>query len=183
VDRPAPKPFDTVRDTARAAPPTEAGRAEARRASTMDMYVATPISGTAIALTEVPDPIFSQLMVGPGAAIDPDRKPQVVLAPIAGTLVKLKPHAFVVAGLGGKGVLVHLGIDTVNLEGRGFELIAKEGEELRAGQPVVTWNPAEVERGGLSPIVPVIALDAEAGAIDAVVGGPVLAGDELFHWR
>jgi sugar PTS system EIIA component len=149
----------------------------------MDMYVATPLSGTAIGLTEVPDPVFSQLMVGPGAAVDPDRVPQIVVAPIAGTLLKLKPHAFVVARPDGRGVLVHLGIDTVNLDGRGFELIAVEGEEVRAGQPVVAWNPADVEAEGLSAIVPVIALDAEREQIDAIAAGTVVAGDQLFHWR
>jgi PTS system N-acetylglucosamine-specific IIA component len=149
----------------------------------MDMYVATPLSGTAITLAEVPDPVFSASMVGPGAAIDPERREQAALAPIAGTLVKLKPHAFVIIDAGGRGVLVHLGIDTVNLEGAGFELIAVEGESVAAGQPVITWNPADIEAGGLSPICPVIALDAEADRIGALVLGPVRAGDQLFHWR
>jgi PTS system glucose-specific IIA component len=149
----------------------------------MDIYVATPLSGTAIGLAEVPDPVFSQAMVGPGAAIDPERRLQAALAPIAGRLVKLKPHAFVVASDDGRGVLVHLGIDTVNLDGRGFELIATEGDELRAGQPVITWNPADIEAGGLSPICPVIALDAESEQIDAIAAGQVKAGDQLFHWR
>jgi PTS system N-acetylglucosamine-specific IIA component len=149
----------------------------------MDIYVATPLAGTAIGLAEVPDPVFSQSMVGPGAAIDPERRLQAALAPIAGTLVKLKPHAFVVTSPDGRGVLVHLGIDTVNLDGEGFELIAAEGEELRAGQPVVTWNPADVEAGGLSPICPVIALDAESDRIDAIASGELEAGDQLFHWR
>lgn len=149
----------------------------------MDMYVATPLSGTAVGLAEVPDPVFSQSMVGPGAAIDPDHVPQIVVAPIAGRLLKLKPHAFVVAGPDGKGVLVHLGIDTVRLDGRGFELIAREGEDVAAGQPIVGWNPAEIEAEGLSAMVPVIALDAGTDQIDAIANGSVRAGDQLFHWR
>ena len=149
----------------------------------MDIYVATPLAGIAIGLAEVPDPVFSQFMVGPGAAIDPERRLQAALAPIAGTLIKLKPHAFVVTSTDGRGILVHLGIDTVNLDGEGFELIANEGEMLRAGQPVVTWNPADVEAAGLSPICPVIALDAEREQIDAIAGGELEAGDQLFHLR
>ena len=149
----------------------------------MDIYVATPLAGIAIGLAEVPDPVFAQFMVGPGAAIDPERRLQAALAPIAGTLIKLKPHAFVVTSTDGRGILVHLGIDTVNLDGEGFELIANEGEMLRAGQPVVTWNPADVEAAGLSPICPVIALDAEREQIDAIAGGELEAGDQLFHWR
>jgi PTS system N-acetylglucosamine-specific IIA component len=150
----------------------------------LDIYISSPLTGTAIGLAEVPDPVFAGSLVGPGAAVDPDRGgPQIAVAPIAGRLIKLKPHAFVVQSEDGRGVLVHLGIDTVNLEGRGFELIAIEGEVLRAGQPIVTWNPAAVEAGGLSPVSPVIALDAETAAIDAIVAGAVSAGDELFHWR
>ena len=149
----------------------------------MDIYIQSPLSGTAIGLTEVPDPVFSKEMVGPGAAVDPERKLQSALAPIAGRLVKLKPHAFVILGADGRGVLVHLGIDTVNLEGRGFELVATEGEDLAVGQPIVTWNPADVEAGGLSPISPVIALDAESAAVDAIAEGRIVAGDQLFHWK
>ncbi|MFL6113718.1 MAG: PTS glucose transporter subunit IIA [Catenulispora sp.] len=148
-----------------------------------DISISSPLTGTAIGLAEVPDPVFAGQLVGPGAAVDPVRKPQTALAPIAGRLVKLKPHAFVVLSDDGRGVLVHLGIDTVHLDGRGFELIATEGERVRAGQPVVTWNPADIEAGGLSPVSPVIALDAESAAVGAIADGAVSAGDELFHWR
>lgn len=149
----------------------------------MPISIVSPLTGTAIGLAEVPDPVFAGSMVGPGAAVDPARTPQIAVAPIAGRLVKLKPHAFVVQSEDGRGVLVHLGIDTVNLEGRGFELIAAEGDELRAGQPIVTWNPAEVQALGMSPVSPVIALDAEPAEIQRIAGGAVTAGDELFHWR
>ncbi|MBS2538145.1 PTS glucose transporter subunit IIA [Catenulispora sp. NF23] len=149
----------------------------------MDISISSPLTGRAIGLAEVPDPVFAGSMVGPGAAVDPERAPQVAVAPIAGRLVKLKPHAFVVQSEDGRGVLVHLGIDTVNLEGVGFELVAAEGDRLRAGQPIVTWNPADVQARGLSPVSPVIALDAETAAIEAIVAGAVAAGDELFHWR
>ena len=148
----------------------------------MDIYISSPLTGTAIGLAEVPDPVFAGSMVGPGAAVDPERKPQVAVAPIAGRLVKLKPHAFVVAGQGGRGVLVHLGIDTVNLDGAGFELLAVEGTQVAAGTPVVRWNPAEIEARGLSPVCPVIALDAEVAAVGAVAVGSIEPGRTLFRW-
>ena len=146
------------------------------------LVVCAPVSGTAIALSAVPDPVFAEAMVGPGAAVDPDRVPSIALSPIAGTLVKLKPHAFVVADGHGRGVLVHLGIDTVNLDGAGFELLAVEGAEVAAGSPVVRWNPAEIEAGGLSPVCPVIALDADAAAVGSVAVGPIEPGRTLFQW-
>jgi sugar PTS system EIIA component len=148
----------------------------------MELLVGAPLAGIAIALRDVPDPVFAEAMVGPGAAVDPQRGPSVVVSPIAGTLVKLKPHAFVVADECGRGVLVHLGIDTVNLDGAGFELLIEEGAMITAGTPVVRWNPAEVEAGGLSPVCPVIALDAPAGSVDGVASGIIGPGSTLFHW-
>jgi PTS system glucose-specific IIA component len=150
--------------------------------TTTVLLVGAPLAGTAIELRDVPDPVFAQAMVGPGAAVDPERAPLTVVSPIAGTLVKLKPHAFVVAGQGGRGVLVHLGIDTVNLDGAGFELLAVEGTQVAAGTPVVRWNPAEIEARGLSPVCPVIALDAAVAAVGAVAVGPIEPGRTLFQW-
>ncbi len=146
------------------------------------LLVGAPLAGIAIELRDVPDPVFAQAMVGPGAAVDPERGPLTVVSPIAGTLVKLKPHAFVVAGQDGRGVLVHLGIDTVNLDGAGFELLAAEGAEVAVGTPVVRWNPAQIAARGLSPVCPVIALDAQAAAVGSVAVGPIEPGRTLFHW-
>jgi sugar PTS system EIIA component len=146
------------------------------------LLVVSPLAGTAIALRDVPDPVFAQAMVGPGAAVDPERGPLTAASPIAGTLVKLKPHAFVVAGPDGRGVLVHLGIDTVNLDGAGFELLAAEGAAVETGTPVIRWDPADIEARGMSPVCPVIALDAAEDAVDWVALGPVEPGGPLFHW-
>jgi sugar PTS system EIIA component len=148
----------------------------------VSLIVAVPLAGTAIGLEAVPDPVFAAAMVGPGAAIDPERAPATVVAPVAGTLVKLKPHAFVVVGAEGRGVLVHLGIDTVRLDGEGFTLLAAEGDTVEVGTPVVAWDPAAVEATGRSPVCPVVALDAEPGAVGDRAEGPVSAGERLFSW-
>lgn len=145
--------------------------------------VLAPVEGAAVGLAAVPDPVFSAGMVGPGTAIDPRRGPGTAVAPIAGKIVKLHPHAYVIEGDDGKGVLVHLGIDTVQLRGRGFRLLAAEGDRVSAGQPVVAWDPAQIEAGGRSPVCPVVALDALDGTVTGVVCGTVRAGDELFQWR
>jgi sugar PTS system EIIA component len=144
--------------------------------------VLAPVAGVAMGLRSVPDPVFSEGLVGPGMAIEPAREPGRAISPIAGTIVKLHPHAFVVVGDDGRGILVHLGIDTVQLKGEGFELLAAEGDRVSAGQPVVAWDPVGIEAGGRSPVCPVVALDAAAGAVIGVVEGAVKAGDELFEW-
>ncbi|MEV0617041.1 PTS glucose transporter subunit IIA [Nonomuraea sp. NPDC050404] len=145
--------------------------------------VLAPVEGAAVGLDAVPDPVFSAGMVGPGTAIEPLRGPGRAVAPIAGKIMKLHPHAYVIVGDDGKGVLVHLGIDTVQLQGEGFRLLAAEGDRVSAGQPVVAWDPAAIEAGGRSPVCPVVALDALPAELTAVAVGAVHVGDELFRWE
>ncbi len=82
-----------------------------------------------------------------------------------GVVVSLHPHAFVVVDEDGHGVLTHLGIDTVQLNGEGFELLVNKGDTVTRGQAVVRWNPAAVEAAGKSPICPIVALEATAEAL------------------
>jgi sugar PTS system EIIA component len=137
-------------------------------------------------MEEVPDPVFSGSIVGPGIAVDPPRSPVDVVSPVDGRIVKLHPHAFVVVAVlpeGGAGVLVHLGIDTVQLKGEGFTLHVDEGAEVGAGQKIVSWDPAAVESGGRSPICPVVAMDAKPEALsDFAAAGEIEAGAALFTW-
>jgi PTS system glucose-specific IIA component len=125
------------------------------------LTVTAPVAGTVTAMSEVPDPVFAQEIVGPGVAIAPDA-----------------------VGDGGAGVLVHLGIDTVKLHGEGFTLKAAEGDEVSAGDPIVEWSPHDVESAGYSSVVPVVALDAKADALEDIAqAGQVVVGDRLFAWR
>lgn len=148
------------------------------------LAVVAPIAGHALPLSEVPDPVFSAELVGPGVAIDPGSVGHsVAVAPVAGTVVKLHPHAFVVQTADGAGVLVHLGIDTVQLAGDGFDLVVAEGAMVSSGDPIVRWDPDAVVSGGRSPICPVVALDAAPEALsNRTVAGDVVAGAELFTW-
>ena len=148
---------------------------------TDSLDVVAPVPGQVIALADVPDAVFAQQIVGSGVAIDPERGPGTAVAPVAGRLLKLHPHAFVVLTATGQGVLVHLGIDTVQLDGEGFELVAMEGDELAVGDPIVRWDPAAVEAGGRSPVVPIVVMDTAADTVSAtVVGSTVNVGDPLF---
>jgi glucose-specific phosphotransferase system IIA component len=139
-------------------------------------------------MADVPDPVFAEEMVGPGVAIEPtvepDGGPTTVVSPIAGKVLKVLPHAFVVLG-DGVGVLVHLGINTVRLEGEGFEVLATQGDEVAAGDPMITWDPSALpaSAGGqdVSPVVPVVLMDGVKGSVTSeAIGGSVAAGDLLF---
>jgi PTS system N-acetylglucosamine-specific IIA component len=150
----------------------------------MSVPIGSPVAGRVVALTEVPDPVFAEAMVGPGLAVVPAPAPGDAVAPVAGTIATLHPHAFVVATESGKAVLVHLGIDTVRLKGEGFTLHVAKGDVVTAGQPIVGWNPSAIEAAGYATVCPVIALDATPDVIgDPHAEGPIETGEQLFDWR
>jgi glucose-specific phosphotransferase system IIA component len=147
--------------------------------------VLAPIEGRAVPLQDVPDPVFSAGMVGYGAAIDPPRGVIDAVAPVSGKILKLLPHAFVVMTPEKVGVLVHLGLDTVQLKGDGFTAHVSQGDDVTAGQVVITYDVPSVEARGLNPIVPVVVMDErEPGNIipsEAVFeGAEIASGASLF---
>ncbi|MDT5069209.1 MAG: sugar system component [Mycobacterium sp.] len=147
--------------------------------------VLAPVAGRAVLLSDVPDPVFSQGMVGYGAAIDPPRGVVEAVAPVSGKLLRLMPHAYVVMTSDNVGVLVHLGLDTVALKGEGFTAHVSQGDDVTAGQLIITYDVPAIEAKGLNPIVPVVIMDErEAGNVapsDAVsTGADIASGASLF---
>lgn len=152
----------------------------------MSLTVQSPVSGVVVALSDVPDPVFSGRIVGPGVAVIPDPAggdEVSALAPISGTIAKIHPHAYIITNDAGHSVLVHLGLDTVSLGSSGFTLLADEGQRVDAGSPVISWSPAQIEAGGLNPIVPIIALEGDESDLEPVPPGHrAAAGDTLMTW-
>lgn len=151
--------------------------------SPFPVVVLAPVPGRAVAIEEVPDATFAQSIVGPGAAIDPPRGVVDAIAPIGGKLLKVFPHAYVILSPDGLGVLVHLGIDTVQLKGEGFTLHATQGDTVAAGDVIVSYDVVAIEATGRNPIVPVIILEKTAENItlaDAVAAGSQLAAGDDF---
>jgi sugar PTS system EIIA component len=143
--------------------------------------VLAPCPGRVLALADTPDPVFATEMVGPGLAIDPDPGEVTVVSPIAGKVVKVLPHAFVVLGADGVGILVHLGINTVRLEGKGFEVLATQGSTVQAGDPMVRWDPSTISGEEISTVVPVVAMDRPKGSVPAPAEGlRAVTGELLF---
>ncbi|WP_367318099.1 PTS glucose transporter subunit IIA [Streptomyces sp. HUAS ZL42] len=152
----------------------------------MSLAVYAPLSGDRVALGKVPDPVFAVQMVGSGPAVEPSRDtgPVDVVAPAAGVVVKLHPHAFVIRTGSGTGVLVHMGIDTVRrLNAERFRTLVAEGEQVEVGRAVITLDPATVQARGLSAICPVVVLDSPPGSGQPpAVTGPIQTGALLFRW-
>lgn len=145
------------------------------------MQILAPCAGRVISMSDVDDPVFSEQLVGPGVGIEPTPGPSDILAPADGLLLKLNPHAFILLVDGSVGVLVHVGLNTVELNGQGFELLAEQGQTVTAGTPVVAWNPDTIVGDGISTTVVVAVMDQPPDSIASpVVGETVGAGAPLF---
>ena len=122
--------------------------AAAQEASSADVYVA-PATGEYLPLSEVSDPVFSQGVMGDGYAVNPTAG--TIVAPVAGTIALIQDtlHAFMLRTENGGEVLVHIGIDTVELGGDGFTKLANVGDKVEAGAPIieVDWAAKAQERG------------------------------------
>ena len=145
------------------------------------MNILAPVSGTAVPLSEVPDEVFAEGMAGEGGAIVPGTSGEV-LAPVSGTLVKLFEggHAFGIEADGGLELIVHVGLDTIEMRGSGFERLAAQGDRVEAGQPIVRFDLEEIQAAGHDPVTPVVVTNPEDHPVSDLAGGEVRAGEPLF---
>jgi len=138
-------------------------------------------------MQQVPDATFAQGIVGHGAAIDPPREVVDAVAPISGTVLQMMPHAYIIVSADNVGVLVHLGLDTVELGGKGFTALVQRGDKVEAGQPVITYDVPSVVATGRNPIIPVVVMEKKPEDItldDVIaVGGQLASGQQLFTVR
>ena len=141
----------------------------------------SPVSGTAMALSEVADKAFASGALGGGVGIDPSSK--TVCSPVAGTVSAFFPtgHAVGITTDAGDELLIHIGINTVQLEGRGFTSHVSQGQRVSAGQPLVDVDFDLVRKEGYDPTVIVVKM--KAGSRDTVCDvhvGKVALGAPLF---
>lgn len=122
----------------------------------LETTVYSPIKGTVIPLSEVNDPIFAQEMMGKGIAINPTDT--TIVAPIEGVVSMIAPskHAIGITSNSGVELLIHVGLDTVQLNGEGFELLVKENEQIELNQSLLTFNKSQIEQQGYDTVIPVI---------------------------
>ncbi|UCZ52491.1 glucose-specific PTS transporter subunit IIBC [Bacillus shivajii] len=129
-------------------------------ASVESMEIALPMAGAVKPITEVPDKMFAEKMMGDGFAIDPTEADGTltVTAPVAGTIVNLFPtkHAIGLQANNGKEILIHVGIDTVNLKGKGFEALIEQGQTVEQGQPLLEVDLNVVKNEATSAVTPIV---------------------------
>lgn len=142
--------------------------------------VLAPVLGRVVPLSDVPDATFAKGIVGPGLAIDPPRQVVDALAPVSGKVMKLWPHAYVIMTPAKVGVLVHLGIDTVQLHGEGFTVLVEEGSDVEVGQPMITYDVPAIEAAGRDPIIPVVIMDKSVSLEELAESGADLGALEAM---
>jgi phosphoenolpyruvate-protein phosphotransferase len=147
------------------------------------LTLVSPLAGFALALEDVPDRVFAERLAGDGVAIDPTC--EVLHAPCAGE-VALMPagrHALTLRA-GPADVLLHVGIDTVRLNGRGFELLVADGTKVEAGQPLLRFSLDQIVRAAKSAVTPVLAAGPPGvTVVRPVTGREVAVGDFLMEIR
>ena len=150
-------------------------------AKTVESLV-SPITGDVVALEQVPDEAFASKAVGDGIAVKPTSN--IVVAPAAGTVVKIfnTNHAFCLETNNGAEIVVHMGIDTVALEGKGFKRLVEEGTDVKAGEPILEMDLDFLNANARSMISPVVCSNSDDySALVILVSGKVVAGQTPLY--
>ncbi|HCD5044769.1 TPA: PTS N-acetyl glucosamine transporter subunit IIABC [Klebsiella pneumoniae] len=172
----AAAPAGNVASAAPAAKPQAVANAK-----TVESLV-SPITGDVVALEQVPDEAFASKAVGDGIAVKPTSN--IVVAPAAGTVVKIfnTNHAFCLETNNGAEIVVHMGIDTVALEGKGFKRLVEEGTDVKAGEPILEMDLDFLNANARSMISPVVCSNSDDySALVILASGKVVAGQTPLY--
>ncbi len=131
-------------------------------ASADRIEIFAPLSGYLLPLEMVPDPVFAQKLVGDGISLDPTSN--VLKAPVAGEIIQLHAaaHALTIRTASGAEILMHIGLDTVKLGGKGFEALVAKGANVSVGQPLIKFNADFVATNARSLLTQVLVSNPEA---------------------
>ena len=166
--------FDKLFDVARNDAASKSAKPAVLEITPAPGVLYAPVSGKVVAMSSVPDPAFSDELLGKGCGIWPET--ETVFAPVSGTISVLSD--------GGIEVLVHVGMDTVSLEGKGFTAHVAQGEHVVAGQPLLSFSKKVIADAGFADCV-VLAVSNSAAyeevALTVVDGAIVEAGSSVVR--
>ncbi|AKM20648.1 Glucose-specific phosphotransferase enzyme IIA component [Geobacillus sp. 12AMOR1] len=145
--------------------------------------ITAPLDGTIVPLEDVPDPVFAQNMMGDGIAIDPADGD--VVAPVDGEIIQLFPtkHAIGLRSEAGVELLIHVGIDTVSMNGEGFTAYVKAGDRVKRGDRLLSVDLPLVREKAKSAVTPIIITNGDAlESLEKKAGTSAAKGETvLFH--
>jgi multiphosphoryl transfer protein len=144
-----------------------------------ELVLKAPLSGQLVPIEQVPDPVFAQKMVGDGIAIDPVS--ESLLAPCDGEVVMLHPghHALTLKTAEGLEVLMHIGLDTINLKGEGFRPKVKNGDKVKSGAPLIDFDADFIATHAKSLLSMIIVTNPERVSAFNRSSGNVIAGEDV----
>ncbi|MDR0646072.1 MAG: PTS glucose transporter subunit IIA [Elusimicrobiota bacterium] len=147
--------------------------------SDMNLIVFSPVCGTVMPLSEVPDPVFADKMLGDGLAINPQEG--FIYAPFNGAIKAVHKffHALVIETKGVE-VLIHIGVETANMKGDGFKAFVTIGQEVKQGDKLISFDPKSVAKKAKSNLVIVIVSNLPQADLNKTERTGVKAGDFLF---
>lgn len=121
-----------------------------------EFKVVSPVSGKCIRITDVPDPVFGTKMMGDGFAVIPDENE--IVSPVSGVAESVFPtrHAVGLKTKEGVEVIVHVGLNTVELNGEGFKALISQGSKVKAGQPIIQFDKEKLEKKGYNLVTMVV---------------------------
>jgi sugar PTS system EIIA component len=140
--------------------------------------VVAPLTGKIVSIEEVPDPTFSQKMMGDGIAIEPTEG--VVVAPVNGEVVQFfhTKHAIGIKSESGAEILIHVGLETVSMNGEGFEGHVKVGDKVKAGDKLLSFDLELIKEKAASTITPIVITNSDAvESIDKRAASEALKGE------
>ncbi len=142
-----------------------------------EVELKAPVNGTMIDLTQVPDKVFASKMMGEGVAFVYDGN--TVCAPVDGTitLIPNSLHAFGMTTDSGLEVLVHIGLDTVNLNGEGFKKLSNQGEKVKAGTPVIQIDREFMREKGIELTTPMVITNSSDYNVEVISNNSVTTND------
>ncbi len=142
--------------------------------------ITAPVAGKVVVLEDVPDPTFAQGILGPGIAIEPAEGR--IVAPADGTVDVMfeTGHAVSMTTADGAELLIHIGIDTVQLEGKHYKACCKAGQQVKKGDVLIEFDPAAIKAEGYQIVTPILVCNPDAFTVEPAAGGTVVAGDALL---
>lgn len=146
------------------------------------LTVCAPFTGTAMSLKDIPDAVFSQGILGNGCGLEPEE--ETVYAPFDGTICQTTEtkHAIGIRSSDGIELLIHVGMDTVDMQGKGFVCLVSENQKVSAGQPLMKFSLSDIKAAGHPAATAVIVSNSdEFSDMELLKTGKVEHGEALLH--
>lgn len=174
LNKDAETPAETAAPPAQPAPAAEPAPAtesapESPAPAAVTIRLRQPLEGRVVGIEEVPDPTFATGIMGPGIAIEPTG--DLVVAPADATVSMAFRTGHAVAltlDEGGTELLIHIGLDTVTMDGDGFEVLVSQGDKVTTGTPLVRFDLAKIAAAGHPSVTPIVVLNNKAAVIEFV---------------